>query len=209
MPDSIANLTRTTDLFSLKPNWAETPKIDFEFYREVIQFVQTSINIYDLGEDTPSMMVYGYTNVNREDYYYITDFFINHQGKLQRFWLPVWKNAFELVSDISSGDNIITIRNVYFNLIERGYERIFIELKNGDFITRSIMTVVDDGDEENMFLNTSINRDISINDIKFSGRLMLVRFDDDDLDIDHRSDAVTEIQLNFKELPHEYGEIES
>ena len=155
------------------------------------------------------MMAYGYTNVDREDYYYITDFFINHQGKLQRFWLPVWKNAFELVSDISSGDNIITIRNVYFNLIERGYERIFIELKNGDFITRSIMTVVDDGDEENMFLNTSINRDISINDIKFSGRLMLVRFDDDDLDIDHRSDAVTEIQLNFKELPHEYGEIES
>jgi len=207
--DSIANLSRTSDLFRLKPNWMDTPKVDFEFYREVIQFVQTSIDIYNLGEGVPSMMSYGYLNVDREDYYYIVDFFVNHQGKLQRFWLPVWKNAFELTADISSGDSIITIRNVYFNLIERGYERIFIELKNGDFITRSIMTVVSDGDDENIFLNTAIGRDISTSDIKYFGRLMLVRFDADELPIDYRSDKVTEIELGFIELPHEYEEVES
>ena len=210
MSDSWLNLSRTPDRFLLRPNWKTSPKSIFDDNRELIQFTGTVLDIYNLGDKIGRTITYGYTNVNREDEYYLVNFFCNHQGKLRRFWLPEWKNAFVLYENISAGDTTITIENCFFSLVDQGYERIFIELKNGDILSRSVSAVIASGYLEYIHLNNTIDRDISIDDIRYFGRLLLVRFDDDILNLSFRSDSVTKCSCTFKELPHEYGvEVES
>ena len=210
MADNWLNLSRTTDRFLSKPNWIREPKAGFDDNREIMQYAGTVIDIYNLGDSISKRYVYGYTNMSMSSIYYIVNFFCEHRGKHSRFWLPVRKNNFVLVSAISQGDRIITIENCYFNLIDQGYGRIFIELKNGDYISRSVSAVVPGTTTEDILLNDGMDRNIGLDDILFFGSLILTRFDSDSLDMDFHSDQVNSCELGFVELVHEYGlEVES
>ena len=144
--------------------------------------------------------------MNRETEQELVNFFCQHRGKHRRFWLPIWKNSFTLATPINNGDRVIEIDQCYFHLVDRGYERIFIELTNGAFISRSISVVIDNGTTEDLRLDTPMDRDITQDSIRYFGRILLVRFDTDELDLSFMSDDKTECVLKFKELTKEYGE---
>jgi len=208
--DSWGGLSRTTDRFTKKPNWIQASAVDFDYNRELIEFSGTQLDIYRLSQDAPFSLSYKFTNLSREDEYYIANFFCEHRGKHKRFWIPLWKNMFTLINDIANGDGIITIPNVGFHLIDRGYERIFIELKNGYQISRKVTAVLADGLNENLILDTNMDRVITQDDIKYFSRLLLVRFNDDGLQTKYKADSKSEIELTFYELTNEYElEVES
>jgi len=206
--DSWGGLSRTTDRFLMKPNWLNAQANNFDFNREITEFVNTVSEIYRLGQDAAFNLTYRFTNLTRADEHYITSFFTNHRGKHKRFWIPLWKNMYTLSSSISTGDGIISIRNVGFHLVDRGYERIFIELKNGYQISRKVTAVLQNGLTEDLILDGTIDRDITQDDIKYFSRLLLVRFTDDSLELKYSTDSTSSIELSFLELTNEY-ELES
>lgn len=208
--NSWLNLSRTRDRFLMRPNWIRSPEKNFDFYRELYEFAGTVLDIYGLGDNYSVQISYGFDWLNKEDENKIIEFFCNHRGKHHRFWLPVWENPFTLQSNINENDTVISIRNVGFNLVDRGYEHIFFWMKDGAWLSRSCIAIVGNGNTEDILLHDAIDRDISSDDYWFFGKLKLVRFNDDSLKLKHKNDSVSSCQLDFIELPFEYGlEVES
>lgn len=209
MSDSWQGLTRTTYKWLLQPDWNTTPSMSTNFNRTLTKYDFTGVDLYELSANYPLSIQYGYTNLTKEDEYKIINLFNTRKGRLKRFWLPMWKNEFKLVSAVTAGDNILTVNNTFWRKIDQGYERIFIQLKNGDYISRKISAVIQDGANENIILETTINRDIALSDVKYFSRLLLVRLDDDNLNMNYQSHLVSDCTLNFFELVDEYAEEES
>lgn len=209
MPNDLQGLGSTNKIFIREPNWIVNPKSNFDFSREMNQFVGTTLNIYNLTNSVASDFSYTYSSLSKENEYYFTNFFCDRRGKFKKFWLPYWKNPFTLQSDISLGDSVLTIDSANYNLIDQGYERIFIKLKTGSIISREVLAVVNNGTSEDIFLKTVINMNIKISEIKFFSRLLLVRFNQDEMEIKYYSDNKSDVQFSFKELPFEHDERES
>jgi hypothetical protein len=206
--DSIEGIGETSALLLREPNWIQLPQGDFDFTREIQQYSGTTLEIYKLIDESISELTYLYSCMDKNDEYYFTNFFCQRKGRHKRFWLPYWKNPFSLQSDISSGDTILSIDNCYYNRLDYGNERIFIKLKSGVVLTRKVTAVIQDGDSEQIILNSSqpIDRNIKRSEIKFFSRLLLVRFNQDTMDIKYRSDSVSNITFKFRELPFEHSE---
>jgi hypothetical protein len=206
MADDYKDLTRTTRKFILKPDWAKEFEFNFSLAREVQQFVNTDKELYSLSSALGYRIKYGFTNLLKSDEKYILDFFAACQGKLVRFWLPVWENTFKLYQSASMYDEFLLINNVRVSDSFYAHERIFIEFTNGDIITRHILSATgDEGDAyETLTLETPLDRDIAQSDISFFGRYILCRFDIDELKIEAVTSAASACEIDFMELVHEY-----
>jgi len=204
MANDWQDLTRTTTVFTRKPNWVENPISTFDTNSEFINYPGTQMDIYNLSNSIGYEITYRYSNLTKDDEYYIINFFINRQGMLKRFWLPWWKNSFRLAQNVSIDDSVITIQHCRYNKIDQGYERIFILLKTGDYISRKVVAVVENYNYESIILQTPMNKNINQDDILFFGRLLLVRFADDELNLDFSNNKISDLSIKYKELPNEY-----
>lgn len=207
MADDWQDFVTTSTVLTKKPNWIEEPVSSFEDNRELISYPGTDMDIYNLNDLLSHTITYNYTNLTKDDEYYFVNFFLTQQGKLKRFWLPWWKNSFTLYESIKTNDTIINIEYCRYDKVDKGYERFFILLKNGDYISREIIAVVEHIGYESMIIHTAMDRNIEQNDIVFFGRLLLVRFDIDELEFDFLNNKVSELSIPFKELQiNEYQE---
>jgi len=210
MSNDWQDLSRTTDVLTVKPNWVQSLKGTFSNNVEVTQFPGTATDIYNVSDNIGNRLEYKFTNMDKADEYELITFFCEHQGRLKRFWLPYWKNQFVLLDNLSTGDTTIDVTNVNFNLIDRGYERLFFYLVDGSFISRQILFAIDNGTYETLYLQTALTQDIAMADVLFFGRLFLVRFDDDTMPHNFIADDTSEYGISFIELPNEYSvEVES
>lgn len=206
MAHSLEDISRTSRKFLLKPDWSKEPELDFEFAREITQFVDNAPEIYSLTDALAYRVKYGFTNLQKSDEKYILDFFADCQGRLVRFWLPVWENTFRLYQDASMYDEYILVKNVSANDAFYEHERIFIETTAGDIITRHVTAVYGAAGDpyETLVIETPLDRDLAQTDIRFFGRFILCRFDTDELQIEHITSHASRCSIDFVELVHEY-----
>lgn len=211
MPNDYADLIISgrvgSTLFTVKPDWYFGVKRDFMYNKEVFDYPGGIRNIHNVTDRVAHKFGAKWTNVNKSDEYYILNFFVARQGMLELFWLPQWKNTFILQSDISIFDDTIIVTDGFNADTFQGYERIFIEKNNGDIITRHITNVIDNGDgTETLHLETLMTQNITINDVSYIGRLLLTRFDQDELVMEHITSHASQcdITATFIEAPQEY-----
>jgi hypothetical protein len=165
--------------------------------------------LYGYGNYLPRVIQYRYTAMDRGDLDTLMTWHAARQGRLQRFWLPLWRNEFVAVQAIGTLTTEVTIRWCGAAAAFQGYERIFILLTNGYWLTRHVSAVTDNLDgTETLTIVTPWDRDIAVADIAYLGRLLLVRHDEDTLDLSHRTDAVAEATVGYHELVNEYDDIE-
>jgi hypothetical protein len=210
MSDSICDLIRTNDLFSAQPDWIDGFDSEFKLNRDVLQVDGGLPKINEISDYLPNKVNYNFTNLNKENEYYITNFFEAHYGKCNRFWVPIWYNQFTLDQDVSILSTDLYVTHTDFNYIYQGYERIFIKLKNGDLLTRWITAVTLDDPcapyaDYHLTIQTAIDRNILITDVAFFGLLLLARFDIDELEIPFETDRISEFSIPFVELINEYS----
>jgi hypothetical protein len=181
------------------------PKRDYEDGRDIAEMEASSITIVNVTDSLPHEVAYGFMNVDKSEEKGLLDFMDWSQGRLRRFWLPVWKNTFKLQLDILIYDNTLLVDDTHFVENYQGYERIFIETKSGIFLTRKVIGVVDNGNgTETLTIETVMDRNIAVEDIAYFGRLLLVRFEQDEIMMKHDSSSVSECKLLFRELVREY-----
>lgn len=205
--NSIEGLGINTNLFLIVPTWSDPLIIGYNDNRELYEYPGTRTQLYSLGSLINHNIKYSYTNISKEDEFTITNFYVDTQGKLKRFWIPYYKNNFIPVNNIIGG--LIEIENAGFYEIDRGSERIFIKLKDGTIFTRKVTAIIDNGVTEIIILNTPILTPINIADIQYLGRLFLVRFNEDSCELDFKSSAASSCVLSFQEVYHESLEVTS
>lgn len=126
--DSWADLGDVTEVFLFDLEWPR--RHDFLLNRSLISFLGTRMRIQNVTDQIPTIPEAFRVNPTKALEYDLLDFFCSHYGRLEKFWLPVWPQYFELVQDIAPiGTNTIVIRNIHFNETYQGYERLYIKFR--------------------------------------------------------------------------------
>lgn len=200
MSDSLLDLG-TDPIFTAKPNWTTTPSEGFDSGREVIQYNQAFASIRSLTANNARQMQYSYFNRTKAEEYYLLNFFYTQRGRLKRFWLPVNYQEFQISVAIRSVDNLVHYYDNNFSLAYKGYERFYLLLKDGTQISRKITSVT--GTTQLNFGST-FPQNIAIADIRYAGLILLARFDQDEIELQHTTNNLSECSIAFQELPNEY-----
>lgn len=205
MADSL-NGIGAFSLFPLDINWAKRPTVDLALARILLKHIGTSVGLETFTDDVPERITFGVTVTEKSDEYDLIDFFANRKGQYGKFWIKGPSREFTLKEDALSGSvALLVYRNGAYTQYQ-GYERIWIEMNDGDILTRHIQSITDDdlNDRYSLNLATSIDRDLDVDGHIIIARLFLVRFTEDKLFLNFKTDVVSEIELTVKELVKEY-----
>jgi hypothetical protein len=199
--DSLADLS-SHPIFTQHPDWSNLPAVELGFGRDVLQSHLGRGRIRDLTSDLSRTIEYGFTEATKALEYYLLNFFCSRKGRNERFWLPTWYQSFTLSDTIVNGTYIFKCSDYHFDEVARWYERIFFYLKDGSLLTREVISA---NSATEFVVNTAWDRDIAATDVLYFGRLLLGRFDQDELEVGHLTDKVAEIRFKFRELAKEYS----
>jgi hypothetical protein len=196
-------------IFPLLPNWASEPGSEILLARTIHEYRGTAQRLISFTPDVPISFDASFTTYNKEDEYLLIDFYNNRKGKNERFWSYHPKIAFELKQDMGSGATALVCLPNYAEAQYQGYERIYIVMNDGDILTRKVNNVIYDDlqDELSVEIATALDRDIDEDGYTRIGRFLLSRFDEDELNLNHKTSLTTETDLRFYELVQEYNEI--
>jgi hypothetical protein len=204
--NDLADLLSTSTIWARKPNWATSPQRDFDMAREVEDVAPSGLSITNILDYLAHSVEYRYRNSSKVDESALLAFWQQQHGRHLRFWLPLWRSDFHLVLPVLPYEDTLVVDATGVATVFQGYERIYLELTDGTLITRHVTAVVDNLDgTETLYLETFMDRSIAIADVAMFGRLLLVRFDSDELLLEHVSAAVSEFTLHFRELVREYS----
>jgi hypothetical protein len=197
-------------LFPFEPSWADQPEISPVIMRRIITHRGTVQQVESTMGDVPVRLTLGFSLLSADDIFSMTEFFMARKGRFGRFWIMHPTEAFTLKSAASLDQNSLICHD---NLAARqfqGYERIYINMTDGDVLIRKVTAIVSDqvtGTCE-LTLDTPLDRVINADNHIRIGRVYLVRFDQDDLSFNYATpDAVGDIRLSFYELVKEYAEL--
>ena len=205
MSNSLNGLTHNELVLRKKPNWAENPKRTISMNRDLIKLNESAVTLVNISDYLYHEITYSYTFATRGEVYDFVQWYNQRQGKLQRFWLPIVRNEFELYSPVNQFDSSLIVVSTGFVEVYQGYERIYLELSNGDLITHKVTGVIDNGDgTETLQLDALMDRNIALSEVNWFSRIMLVRFNRDSLQMTHSTDGVAEATVTYRELVREY-----
>ena len=211
MADSLLDLTSagTTEILWLKPNWDIHPRRDWDHNDEVYQYGEGITRIYNISDNLAHIYKATWTQMDKAEEYTILDFFVSRKGKYENFWVPHWKNLYKLYSAGTRWSTQLIVYHGFFADTFQGYERIFFELKDGSHITRHVVSVINNGDGTETFnLETMLDRDIELTDVVYFGKIVLNRFDNDELEFKHHTSDFSDCDLmaSFIEVTQEYSQ---
>lgn len=178
-----------------------------------VSFSSTLISGYRFGIKGKRKINASFDFKNRTELNDFLNFWKDRKGSFKRFWVPCWQSEFEVVDTVYASDSYIKIANCNLKNRDDGHLRIFIITKNEDLIIRKITQIdVIDATTERIVLDTVVPIGFSPNDVAIFGRVLLVRFADNNLEVSFSfadgDNVYATTNVSFIELPHEYEEIE-
>lgn len=207
MSNSFLDLTAggvlPSTVFTMKPCWATRPSMEIQFGREVIQYDKSVLKYRNLTSNIGWKYTMGFTTIDKVEEHKLLTFFFQQKAMVNRFWCPVRSNYFILADDIATGSSNISIEPDDFLDIVKYTERLFILLKNGDWITRQFAGHMGPGDGDFRVVSP-FDRDITPEDVDIMGKLILCRFDSDEIQLAHSTATQAEVALTVQELGQEY-----
>ena len=206
MSDDLQDLGAITTLFRERPNWIEPVNTKLVFTKQLLNFPGASQTILGFTSDVPQRLSYNFLAPDKETEFNLITFWRARKARVEAFWAFGHRESFTLSQDALLNDASITVLNNGFLRAYRGYERIYIELKSGDILTRKIVAVAETGGGAELLLQlgTVLDRDIDIIDIRIIARLFFGRFDSDQLEMAGNTNTIDETTLEFFELVKEY-----
>jgi len=199
------------DLFLFEPDWIRTPSLSFQHPIDSLlnapgksyfdsSFLETSLSIKAL-----------FSSVSRSEAYDLLNFFDNKLGRYDVFWIPSWQKDIIISDAFSASDLTLTIEkelygNIWYDSFSTGHF-LFFKWPDGDFSCRKVVSMPS---ETQITLEEAIGKDCSTDDLNrlMVSFLFFVRFDQDEIEIEWRTEEFASCELSFKTLPLEALTIE-
>ena len=206
--DSWADLGSVTDKFLLGCDWQSQPTKGVEPFRTVIQAPGTGIKLRNITDDVQHVFSMHFSNMSKTDENDLLSFFAARRGRASAFWLPIPESYWKLNVDTDlATPNFLVLDNSDPQYLQ-GYERLFMLLRSGDYLCRQVFSVTTPGGPglpNLMTVVTALDRVIKKNDPELFGRMILCRFDQDEIELQHDTPDLSETDIAFRELPKEYA----
>ena len=190
-----------------KPEWSQPQKSWLLSQLLEVSFDKSVTLIGDpYTEYTPHRFKFKFVSSTKEEEFVLLTFFNEVAcGKYSKFWIPSWVKQFEMTQVTSAMQSFIDVKNDGFSSSYKGHERIAIVLRNGDLIVRKIQSVtVLSAAEERLFLSNFIGRELSPSDVASICFFCLVRFDQDEIELEYLTELESATELQVVELITEY-----
>lgn len=197
------------EVFPFRPNWLTRPSTSHVYARRLLSQAGTVKRLASLTDWAPDVWEASFQVDNKDDEYDLLDFFYDRRGKHGRFWVEHPASAFVLESDILSGAVEIPCEANKSDIAWQGNERIYIEMADGDVLTRKVGTIdySEANDRVELNLTTALDRDLTSANHNMIGKFLLARFASDGIELAHESIDVFRVKLRFYELVEEYDDV--
>ena len=199
----------TYERFPLLPNWVSQPESSYIMARWLVNMPGTVDSLTSITDDAPIIFSAKFMLYQKSDEYAFLDFFNDHRGRANKFWIQHPSSCFILTKTANLGGTSINCQPNKAHLNYQGYERVYILMDNGDIITRKAGAVTYDpvDDEVDLELVTALDRDITTTNYQMVGRMLLCRFEEDNITVESHSSEVSEVECRFRELVKEYSDV--
>jgi len=205
MANSFGGLGSITDMWLREPNWVKNLNEKGVVSRTLLQFFGTSQILYTENPEVPVEVKMMFMNRTKAQEYEFLSFFSTQQGRLKKYWLPEWKNRFKLTRTANSGESFIYVQNRKHAVAFQAYQRIYLLLHTGEWVTRQIASITEiDATEEKINLVTTLDRTISAASVSQSGLFLLVRMAVEKIYVEHETINVSIFSIESRELIREY-----
>lgn len=199
----VLNGLGSVPLLRMFPNFATNPKYSFFNSLKIIEFEGTPTDFYEISERKPQVFQCELLLSSKAEEFAFMTFWKSRRGIVERFWMPIFPDLFELKEGFLSADTTVRIEPVpiLFN-----QERIYIFTKDDSLWTAKISSY--ETDDEKTVLNLSVvsGKDILPEDINSFGMLLLCRFDKDTVELDYETPEAIKVSIEVKEVL-EYAEV--
>ena len=176
------------EMLLTEPDWIEDIGSKFTVERRLLGYDYTVGVISSLNTDAPINMEVNFPLTNHEDIYNLLDFFNSRKAKTETFWFLHPARLFTLLDAYTASDSYIKCVRNYSHLWTQGLASqydwgIYIKMRNGDLITRKVTGIVDNASPpaSYVYLDETIPRDINSTNHYIIGRILIGRFDQDDI----------------------------
>jgi hypothetical protein len=215
MANDIGSDFADKEMLLVEPDWIEEIGSTFQIERRFLKYNISLGDISQLNTDAPINLEVNYPLYNYQSIYTLIDFFNSRKAKNESFWFLHPARLFTLQANYSSGGSYLRCDRNYSHLWTQGLSSqydwgIYIKMKNGDLITRKVTGIVDSESPSYslVYLDETIPRDIYVESSSLSnhyiiGRMLVGRFDQDELSIQLESKnqgrASVKLQENYRE----------
>lgn len=205
MADYLNNLS-TYPVLKIKPDWESAIEGEFELAQKVNQYPGTIDEIVTYSDERPFNCDLPFKFLSKAEEYAFIDFFMQRKGRWGRFWMPAPHDFFEMAEDGEEGETVVIVKDRNFRDAHRGFERLLIELRNGDLLSFKITSVLPGplGGQETLNLAVALDRDIPTEEVLKCSFIYLGRFDLDKIELEHTTSLVSSVNQKFVELIKEY-----
>ena len=211
MADDIGTDYADKEMLLIEPDWIEEIGSRFQVERRLIGYSSTVFELSSINTDAPINLELNYPIQNHENKYDLIDFFNSRKGKVESFWYVHPARFFTLQSNYTADDEYITCVRNYSHLWTQALPSqydwgIYIKMRNGDLITRKV-TGITDGvtpSASYVYLDEVIPRDINQTNHYLIGKMLVGRFDNDELSLQMESNNQGVANLKLQENYREY-----
>jgi len=124
-----------------------------------------------------------------EDLFVVRQFLHWAKGKHRSWWLPTFRNDFQITLGLSPSDTLIEVKDVSYSTLVgdiQPFKDIYIRLTDGTVIYREIISAVNNDDgTETLEIDSGTGYTIAIEDVAMFSYLSLVRFNTEKISIEH------------------------
>lgn len=206
MADNKTGLGTITDILNTEPNWNRAIEVERALNAKLMGYPGTVQKILSWSDDLPAVVAFKLTNASKQDEFDLLTFFNLMKGRLGKFWVRSELKEFGLSQDMPQNSTGLYVNDNKFDLAYRGYERIYLDMANGDLITRKVTSVSSGpgAGELTLQIDTVTDRQINRADVRKFGRFLLVRFDVDKISFEHGEKSISDVEVKLRELVKEY-----
>jgi len=194
------------DLFGQPPNWANDPSRGLAHPNEVLRFMGGMGYPWDTQDQTKHEFGHEYLLADRQEISEMRTFFDGKFGMWGHFWVPTWTADLAVTAAIGAADASLTIEDIGYatywlpNTVTGRY--IVIVFPDGTQVCRKILAAP---------LSTTVTLDAAVGkacaaaDLEslLVSFLLFVRFNIDEISIEHLSASMATVRLFFREVPEE------
>jgi len=193
----VLNGLGTTALYKLEHNWKVEPQSEFRNSLKFNEFSGTiqSLDIY--SEDSPRKLNLTGSCYNKVEEKEVIEFVEDVKGRYKRFWIRSPLDEFTLLGSYSISDTYVSCSLNDYEY--KGYERIYIEMKNGDIVTGEIDSITESTNLE-INLKNAIGYTFTSSDVVRCSLLLLCRLDIDGIIFKYFSDLHLDFNIELFEL---------